>query len=234
MTPKKKKIIIAIVLIAVIVAAVVGVPYVKRHFITNKVAVSSAITGDKIANERKVLTVYFTRVGNSDFEADVDAVSGASLLIDGDKLIGNSELLAQMVQDAVGGDIYAIRTKKRYPSTYSATIAEAREEFNSGERPTLLGTLPDMSNYDTVFLVYPLWWYTLPMAVTSFLEQNDLSGIELFPIVTHGGSGVAKSADAIREACAANVKEAIAVFDDDVPNARKQMAESLEKLLKTK
>lgn len=231
MTSKKKKIIIAVALIAVILIAVVGVPYVKRHFVTNNVNASDAVTGTQLVNDRKILTVYFTRVGNTDFDDDVDAVSGASLLIDGDRLIGNSELLASMVQDTVGGDIYAIRTEKRYPSTYSATISVAGDEFSSGERPALIGELPDMSQYDTVFLVYPLWWYKLPMAVTSFLEQTDMSNIELYPIVTHGGSGVANSADNIREACKADVKDAIAIFDDDVPDARETLTENIRKLM---
>lgn len=230
---KKKWIIAGIVLLlAVILFVSAGIPYIKRHFITNRVDAASAIAGEQIPNSRKILTVYFTRVGNSDFVPGVDAVSGASLMLDGDTLTGNSQLLAAMVQNAVGGDVYAIRTEKQYPSGYGATTAVAKNEMDDRERPVLVGDLPNMADYDTVFLVYPVWWYTVPMAVTSFLEQTDLSGITLYPIATHGGSKAAKSVDAIRAACQADVQNAICVFDDDVPNARAALGQEIAALLK--
>lgn len=230
---KKKWIIIGIVLVvAVALFATFGVSYIKRHFVTNEVSSSAAIVGETIANDHRVLTVYFTRVGNSDFAPDVDAVSGASLMVDGDTLVGNSQLLADMVQNAVGGDVYAIRTEKQYPSGYGSTTSVAKTEFDSGERPVLLGELPNPTQYDTVFLVYPVWWGTIPMAVTSFLEQVDLSGITLYPIATHGGSKESRSVDAIREACNADVQNAICVFDDDVPTARAALGEQIKAALK--
>lgn len=233
MKKKKKWIIIGVIaLIAVVLFATFGVSYIKRHFVTNEVSPSAAVAGEAIVNDHRVLTVYFTRVGNSAFEPDVDAVSGASLMIDGETLVGNCQLLADMVQNAVGGDVYSIRTEKQYPSGYGATTSVAKTEMDSGERPVLLGELPDMAEYDTVFLVYPVWWGTIPMAVTSFLEQEDLSNITLYPIATHGGSKAANSVEDIRAACKADVQDVICVFDDDVPTARAELGQQIKAILK--
>lgn len=232
---KKKKLIIwaIVIIVAIILFITMGIPYIKRHFVTNDVEVSKVVAGDQIENDKKILVVYFTRVGNSNFDDDVEAVSGASLLIDGDTLVGNSQLLAQMIKDATGGDIYAIETKDKYPSTYADTIGVAKEEFDQEKRPELVGELPKVSEYDTVFVVYPLWWYRLPMAVVSFLESADFTeGVELVPIVTHGGSGAAKSIDEIKGIVPSQVNNpGITFFDDDVIDSRATITDVVKKVL---
>ena len=60
---------------------------------------------------------------------------------------------------------------------------------------------------DVIFLVYPLWWNTLPMAVEGFLKQYDLTGKTLIPIVTHGGSGIGESLKALHKATQAKFPE---------------------------
>lgn len=181
--------------------------------------------------EKKILTVYFTRVGNSDFEEGVDAVSSASLMEEDGRLIGNSQLLATMIQNAAGGEVYAIQTEKKYPSGYGDTVSVARDEIDSDEKVVLSGELPDFSRYDTVILVYPVWWGTIPNAVRSFLQSGDLSGVTIYPLATHGGSGVGTSVEDIKKVCKANVSDkALEVFDDDVTEAAGAVAEWLKSL----
>ena len=183
--------------------------------------------------QKKILTVYFTRVGNSDFEENVDAVSSASLMEDDRGLVGNSQLLATMVQKSVGGEIYAIRTEKKYPSGYGDTVSVSRDEIDSNENVALVGNLPDFSQYDTVVLVYPVWWGTVPNAVRTFLQSGDLSGITLYPLITHGGSGAGNSIEDIKAICKADVSDiSLEVFDDDVKDAASAVAEWLYKIQK--
>lgn len=129
---KRKKIFIiigAVAAVALVIAAYFLVPYVKRHYRTVTVDVAGATAAEKVDfGEKRILTVYFTRVGNSDFEENVDAVSSASLMEENGTLIGNSQLLAAMVWNSVGGDIYAISTEKKYPSSYNDTVSVARDE----------------------------------------------------------------------------------------------------------
>lgn len=152
---KKIYIIVGVVLCVAVIAAYFLVPYVKRHYVAVSVDADKATETTGVDfDEKRILTVYFTRVGSSDFEEDVDAVSSASLMKDKEELIGNSQLLAAMVQKCVGGDMYAIQTQKKYPSSYADTVSVARDEIDSNENVALAGDLPDFSQYDTVVLVY--------------------------------------------------------------------------------
>lgn len=231
---RKIYIIAGVALCIVVIAGYFLIPYVKRHYIPISVNVDKAADIEKVdMGQKKILTVYFTRVGNSDFEENVDAVSSASLMEDDGELIGNSQLLAAMVQKSVGGDIYAIRTEKKYPSSYGGTVSVARDEIDSNENVSLVGELPDLSRYDTVVLVYPVWWGTIPNAVKTFLQSDDLSGVTLYPLVTHGGSGAGNSVNDIKAICKADVSGiSLEVFDDDVRDAADAVADWLYKIKK--
>ena len=140
-------------------------------------------------NGKKGIIIYFTRVGNTNFKENVDAVSSASLMEENGTLIGNSELLAEMLENATGYPSYAIKTKKKYSSGYGDTVSEAKKEMDDNTPSELEKDVPELSEYDTVVLVYPLWWGTLPMPVQTFLEENDMDGKTIYSLVTHGGSG---------------------------------------------
>lgn len=95
----------------------------------------------------------------------------------------------------------------------------------------LAGALPDFTQYDTMILVYPVWWGTVPNAVKTFLKTEDLSGITLYPLVTHGGSGAGNSVQHIKEICTADVSDqTLEVFDDDVTGAVRMVVEWLKTL----
>ena len=136
------------------------------------------------------------------------------------KLIGNAGLLSDMVQSITGFDRFEITVESKYSSSYGDTISEAREEQKSGYVPTFTGELPDLSKYDTVVLVFPLWWWTLPVPVKEYVKQADLSGKTIYTLVTHGGSGFGSSVDDLREITDATVSDkTLAVMDSDVINA---------------
>lgn len=229
---KKIYLIAGVVLAAALIAGYFFVPYAKRHYIPVSVDMDEAAAMEKAdMGERKVLTVYFTRVGNSEFEEDVDVVSSASLMKDNETLVGNSQLLATMVYNAVGGELYGIQTEKKYPSAYSDTVSVAKDEMDSDENVALSGTLPELSRYDTVVLVFPVWWGTVPGAVKSFLQSDDMAGKTIYPLVTHGGSGAGNSVEDIRKLCKADVSnDVLEVFDDDVANAAGAVSEWLKSL----
>ena len=231
---KKFYIIAGVVVVVVAIAGYFLIPYVKRHYIPVSVDVDKAAEMEKVDfGQERVLTVYFTRAGNSDFEEDVDAVSSASLMEQDGKLIGNSQLLATMVQNSVGGELYAIQTEKKYPSSYGDTVSVARDEIDSDEKVALSGSLPDFSQYDMVVLVYPVWWGTIPNAVKLFLQAGDLSGMALYPLVTHGGSGAGNSVKDIQAVCTADVSgNSLEIFDDDVTDAADMVAEWLNNIRK--
>ena len=226
--PLKPRLIIILVLLAAaaVLFVTMGMPYIRRHFIPVKIDRSQAAAMAAIDfGDRKILTVQFTRVGNSAFDDDVAAVSSASLMKDGSTLVGNAELLAEMIRNAAGGDLYAITTEKKYPSSYKDTCGEALKELNSGEESVLLGDLPDTSAYDTVFLVYPIWWGTVPKPVESFLKQTDLSNAVIYTVVTHGGSREGSCIRDMKHMTSGTVSDNyLTVYDDDADTARDQIA----------
>ncbi|MBQ8920855.1 MAG: hypothetical protein IJ060_01675 [Oscillospiraceae bacterium] len=232
-TKKKKR---AAVLTAIGTAAAVAVglylvPYLNRHFKTVRIHYADAVEGEQVAwNGSKPLVVYFTRIGNTDFAPDVDAVSGASLLLADGELMGNTELLSDMIENAIDCDVRAITlTGKHYPSSYGDTVSAAGKELNSKARPEIEPI--DISGYDSVILVYPIWWGTVPMPVATFLESNDFTGKNLYLIATQGSSGFVDSTKDIRSmAKGANVTELISIYCDDIPKARDEICRKLKKI----
>ncbi len=112
---------------------------------------------------------------------------------------GNTRKVANQIHEAVGGDIFEIRTATPYPAEYEPTTKVAKEEIEKDIRPALAGEIDDMSDYDVVFIGYPIWWHTAPMVVHTFMESYDLSGKTVIPFCTSGGSDLQESLPAIRQ-----------------------------------
>lgn len=215
---------------ALTATGIFGLPYLDRWYHQVHVEKEAIVHGEKVPTGGRVLTVYFSRVPNTDFPPEVDAVSGASIMKDKETLIGNAEMIAYMVQDAVGGDIFAIRTEKKYPADYGETTQEGKRELDEQLAPNLIGPLPDASSYDTIFVIYPLWWSTLPMPVKGFLENYDLTEKTIIPIVTHGGGGVGDSIDVLRKTTGARFpSEHLDIYSSDIPSARQDIADYLKR-----
>lgn len=103
---------------------------------------------------------------------------------------GNSEICAESLKDILGGDLFKIETVKPYSTDYTACTQEALAEYKASARPTLKTMLTDVSGYDNIIVCGPCWWGTYPMAVFTQLDALDLSGKNLYLIMTHEGSGL--------------------------------------------
>ncbi len=208
------------------VAAIFGLPYVDRWFHKVEINRFELLRGEKLAVEGKILIVYFSRVGNTDFPEEVDAVSGASLMIEDKKIIGNAQMIAEIVQSIIGGEIFPIQTEKIYPADYSETTKVAKQEFSSGELPELKN-LPAVANYDKIILIYPLWWSDLPKPVENFLRISDFKG-KIYPIVTHGGGGLGESIKTLKNSTRAEIFEPLDIYSSDIQSSRKEIVNWLE------
>jgi flavodoxin len=234
MRAKKKKragILIALGCIASIAVGLALVPYLDRHFKVVSVEYEKVISGEKVEwKGTKPLVVYFTRIGNTDFDDDVDAVSGASLLLSDGELMGSNQLIADMIADAVECDVKAITlTGEKYPSSYGSTVSVAGKELRNKARPAVEPI--DTSGYDSVILVYPLWWGTVPMPVATFLEGSDLSGKELYLIATQGSSGYGSSVEDIETmAKGADIHKIMSIYCDDIPQSRQRIVNWLKEM----
>ncbi|HJA93539.1 MAG TPA: hypothetical protein H9717_10575 [Candidatus Eisenbergiella merdipullorum] len=163
----------------------------------------------------KLLVAYFSWADNAALAEDVDAVASPSVIPP-----GNVQQLAGWVQEETGGDLFSIRVTEPYPSGWDECLSRANEERGSGARPELVENVEDMEQYDTVFLGYPNWWYGVPMALLSFLEQNDLTGKQVYLFCSHGTGGLANSVELITEAAPD------AVISDDIFDCYEEEAAS--------
>ncbi|MBR0120066.1 MAG: hypothetical protein IJM01_08080, partial [Eubacterium sp.] len=233
---KHKKRFTVILILLTVAGAAIGLflpPYLNRHFKTVEVEQDSVGVSDteKIAGfSEKPLVVYFTRLGNTDFDEDVDAVSGASLLKMNGQLMGSNELIVSMVKECIDCDVVPITlTGDKYPSSYNDTVSIASTEKNEQARPAIEPI--DVSGTNRIILIYPIWWGTIPMPVATFLEDADLSGKTIDLIATQGSAGFGSSTSDIRELCPdADVREGISIYCEDIPDARNQVKEYLNSI----
>lgn len=138
--------------------------------------------------------------------------------------IGNTEVVAKKIQALTGGDLFYIDTIKAYPADYTETTRVAHRELKAKARPELTNTIDNMDDYDVIYLGYPNWWGTFPMAVFSFLESYDFSGKTIIPFCTHEGSGLGHSVGDIQTTCPnATVKKGIAIRGGSVASAGSQI-----------
>jgi flavodoxin len=156
-------------------------------------------TGQTDPGTGKVLVVYFTKVGNIASNADADAVSSASLRVGDTSTTGTTEVIAEMVHEQVGGDLFQIETVEPYPEDYEATVKQATEERTAGYKPPLKTKVENMEDYDVIYLGHPIWGMSLPAPIASFLSEYDFSGKTIIPFCTHAGYGPGQTVSAIKE-----------------------------------
>ncbi len=179
----------------------------------------------------KILIAYFTWAENTQVEnpeeVDVDATTSASVL-----LPGNTAKMAGWIQQKVGGDLFSIIVSEPYSSDYDECLDRAADEKAENARPELVNHVDNMEDYDVVFLGFPNWWYTAPMAIFSFIEEYDFSGKTVVPFCAHGTGGLAGSVTDITAALpdSTEVLEPIGVYRPDIDSAQPVINEWLEGL----
>lgn len=151
------------------------------------------------AESTKILIAYFTWAENTVVDdpsaVDVDATTSASVLAP-----GHVAQMAAWIQAKTGGDLFSIITADPYSSDYDECLDRAADEKADNAKPVLSGSVGNMDEYDVVFLGYPDWWATCPMAVFTFLDSYDFTGKTVIPFCAHGTSGLASSVRDIRAA----------------------------------
>lgn len=179
-----------------------------------------------------VLIVYFAYGENAPLSDGVDASTSASIQLRADgTLTGNTGLVADMIAEATGGELFSILTAEQYPDNYNDTIDVGQTEKGANARPELSTQLDHLDSYDTVFLGFPNWWGDMPMAVYSFLDEYDLGGKTIVPFVTSGGSGFSGTIQAIESAEPdAAVLEGLSLRDSRSPQAADDVTDWLARL----
>lgn len=155
------------------------------------------------------LIAYFSR-------ADENYFGGALKML----TVGNTETAAKTLQTLTGGELFKIEPVKPYAKDYNTCINEAQADQRANARPALKACPESLDGYDTIYLGYPNYWGTMPMAVFTFLEHFDFTGKTIRPFCTHEGSGMGRSEADIRRLCpGAKVEPGLAIRGGSVNSA---------------
>ncbi len=174
---------------------------------------------------RNILIAYFTMPEDVDITG-VDAVAGASVVVDDGEILGSTEYVAQLIQQAVGGDLFRIETVQDYPLDHDPLVDHADQEQADSARPELATSVENFEQYEIVFLGFPNWWGDMPMAVYTFLESYDFGAKTIIPFVTHGGSGFSRTVEMISQ-----LQPGALVSDDGLSLSRNSVGDSAEDVI---
>ena len=148
--------------------------------------------------------------------ADENYVNGQIKMLE----TGNTEIAAGMIAEMTGADLFKIEQEVPYARDYNECIAQAQDDQRRNARPELTSYPDSIDGYDIIYLGYPNYWSTMPMAVFTFLEHFDFCGKIIKPFCTHEGSGLGRSMDDIRKICPdADVREGLAIHGAGVDRA---------------
>ena len=173
--------------------------------------------------EGNILIAYFS-VPETD---GVDAVAGASRVVVDGEVLGNSQYVAQLIQQEAGGNLFRIETVQEYPGSHDPLLEFAYNERAVDARPALATQIENPDDYAVIFLGYPNWNADLPMPLYTFLEEYDFSGKTIIPFTTHGGSGFSRTIQTIQELQpgATVIENGLSISRNSVPDAQSDVAE---------
>lgn len=161
----------------------------------------------------KKLIAFYSR-------ADENYVNGVIKTLD----IGNTEIAAGIIKELTDADMFKIEQIQAYSKDYNECIAQAQSDQKRDARPELKSYPDSIDGYDTIYLGYPNYWSTMPMAVFTFLEHFDFSGKTIKPFCTHEGSGMGSSERDIKRLCPDTIVEkGLAIHGGSVQRSKKDI-----------
>lgn len=114
---------------------------------------------------------------------------------------GNTERIAEYIQEITNSDIIEIIPQEEYTSEdldYSNDNCRANLEQNDDStRPAIANSI-DISNYDVIYLGFPIWWGDVPKIILTLMDTYDFTGKTVIPFCTSGGSGISQSMNTLR------------------------------------
>lgn len=144
---------------------------------------------------------------------------------------GNTEQVAQIIQQETGGDLFEIAPATPYTDDYDELLNIAQQEQSDNARPELAGQVENWEQYDTIFVGYPNWWSDAPMAVYTFVESYDWDGKTLVPFNTSASGGFGRSLPGLEESApGAVILEGISFTERTLGNAQSEVTTWLNEL----
>lgn len=186
----------------------------KKRIIVAIIVALMAVGSVFAQGKSKSLVVYFSRADENYSVGNITE--------------GNTAVIAKMIAEKTGADIFEIVPEKAYPKAYKECTDVAKDEQRKNARPSYKGDI-DTNGYDTIYIGYPIWWGDLPMVVYTFLEKQDLSGKTIIPFCTHEGSGLSGTDGKIKRLYKdAAMRKALAMRGATAQNKRKDAEKQVD------
>ena len=110
---------------------------------------------------------------------------------------GTTKRVAETIATTIGGDLFEIEPQELYTSEdlnwMNKKSRSSLEMADKSSRPAIKNKVTNLNEYDKVIIGFPVWWYTAPTIINTFIEENDLAGKDIYIFVTSGGSSFAGS-----------------------------------------
>lgn len=180
----------------VVVAIVAVVYFLSSSTSSGENRILENQTPNIIKEDSRSLVVYFSVPETDDPNNMTKDEENSTVVIDG-KVLGNTEYVATLISERTNSDLFRLEPVEAYPTNHQDLLRRAQEEMQNDVKPELKENI-DISNYDVIFIGYPIWNADLPPIINTFLENNDFSGKTVIPFCTHGGSGLSRTPQTIK------------------------------------
>jgi flavodoxin len=183
-------------------------------------ASQSKDTVETDSSKSRVLLVFFSRAGENYFNGGRKNLA-----------VGNTEVAAGMIRDALGCDVYQIQPSTPYSESYDDTVRRNVQEQNDNARPEIINALPSIDDYDVILIGSPVWNVRVPRIMLTFIERFDFAGKVVYPFNTNAVSGLGNIVEEYTAGCrGATIGAALAVRGEEVETSRPLIEEWLRKI----
>lgn len=190
---------------------------------------SCKVTIRKMKFTGKSLVVYFSAPVQAR-SGQVDGISSASRTTTGKTYQGNTQHIAELIRKETKADIFEIVPQNAYANTYNQMVKRAEQEQEREERPAIKNKVKNISQYDTIYVGYPIWWSDMPQIMYTFFDTYDLKGKNIIPFCTHAGSGLSGTVGRIKKLePQATVYKGLAIYRTDVMSSDSKVKSWIKK-----
>lgn len=187
---------------------------------------------EKAKTSGKNLVVYFS-APVQERSGQVDGISSASRIAEGETYKGNTEYVAELISKETKADLFEIVPKNAYADTYDRMVQRAEQEQEQDERPAIKNKIKNISQYGTIYVGYPIWWSDMPQIMYTFFDTYDLKGKNIIPFCTHAGSGLSGTVGRIKKLePQATVYKGLEIYRTDVTSSDSRVKSWIQKKAK--
>lgn len=179
----------------------------------------------------RTLVAYFSVPETDDPDGMTQDEENSTHVVDGE-VYGNTEYVATLMAEGLGADQFRMETAEELPLDHDTLIDLAIDWQDSDARPELQEAIPDIDDYDTFIIGYPIWEYDMPMPMYTFFEQNDFTDKDVYLYTTHDVSGLSGTLETVTTMLPeANVSEnTFDISRDDMDDSEADVEEWLDTL----